>query len=494
MLTYEEYLFYFQHSATVKLLRSNNAPLILSFFQKAFKSNEKLTIPYEDLKSLLIYHLEDINRAYPGSYMQSAQEYIEDWCNDKLRLLRKYYEVNNDEPLVELTYDSERGLEWFESLKKKDFVGTESRFMMIFQGLKEIAEKVDVDPVKKLQELTLKKLAIDQEIADIEKYGVVDQLNSTQIKERFSNIIDQSRRLVSDFRMVEDNFRNITKEVKENKLRYSKSKGQILGGVLDSSDSLDMSDQGRSFQAFWEFLMSDSRQKDLHDLTMIVLENPVVKEMLQKEGGDQGQSLKKLKTNLHLAGQKVQSSVHRLSDEIKSLLQEKNQLESKKVIQLMDDIKKLALELKDSNLFKNELIELAQLKPIVSLVIEKPLWTLPSIVKFETPPIGEGNSLMTDEALASLVKQFYIDKVQLRQRILSLMKDRDALHLEDYLNYFPVKQGLAEVVACLDITAEDKHLISDSKKIKIKVNPYEGTDGVLFHVELPEIVFVKKGK
>ena len=79
-------------------------------------------------------------------------------------------------------------------------------------------------------------------------------MDATQIRERFLNLIEDSRRLISEFRLVEDIFKDITRNIKEKKLTEAATKGEILREVLDAHDGLEESDQGRSFSAFWSFL------------------------------------------------------------------------------------------------------------------------------------------------------------------------------------------------------------------------------------------------
>ena len=56
--------------------------------------------------------------------------------------IRKYFELNQDEPMTELTADTERAIEWMQSLEKKEFVGTQSHdFLSIYDNIRKIADQ-----------------------------------------------------------------------------------------------------------------------------------------------------------------------------------------------------------------------------------------------------------------------------------------------------------------------------------------------------------------
>jgi hypothetical protein len=72
--------------------------------------------------------------------------------------------------------------------------------------------------------------------------------------------------LLRDFREVENNFRQLDKEVREKIATWDGRKGQLLEEILQERDAISDSDQGRSFQAFWNFLMPFDRQAELTEM------------------------------------------------------------------------------------------------------------------------------------------------------------------------------------------------------------------------------------
>ena len=125
-----------QQSAAIKLLQSQNAPLILSFLVDQVKQKQRSTIRHTEML-----------------YSGTAVSYLRLWCDDAHRFLRRYYDSSSDDPVYELTPDSERAIAWVEDLQKSEFVGTESRFLRIFYLLEEIVIFGKVHVVRRLVQL-----------------------------------------------------------------------------------------------------------------------------------------------------------------------------------------------------------------------------------------------------------------------------------------------------------------------------------------------------
>lgn len=148
---------------TIRLLNADYSPLIISFLFQAFKKNNKITIPNDELVSNLNDTIYSIQSAYgEGLFPETAQKYLDDWAN--AQYLRKYYPADSDEPCFELTPSTEKALEWIKELENREFVGTESRLIKIIEMLKEIAYRNSDDPTIRLGELERKKNEIEEEI------------------------------------------------------------------------------------------------------------------------------------------------------------------------------------------------------------------------------------------------------------------------------------------------------------------------------------------
>ena len=260
-----------QHPAW-RLLAAEHAPLIGSFLHRAFIVPNVRVMAQSDLAEALedtLFGLRE--RLGAQAFPKSAQEYLNDWAANEKGWLRKFYPPGSDEPNFDLTPATERALAWLTSLTERAFVGTESRLLTLFELLKQMSEGSDTNPASRLKELHKKRDAIEADIALVVG-GDLPLLDDTALKERFQQFTSLARELLTDFREVEHNFRGLDRRVRERIALWDGAKGALLEEIMGERDAIADSDQGKSFRAFWDFLMSQSRQEELTQLLERVLQ------------------------------------------------------------------------------------------------------------------------------------------------------------------------------------------------------------------------------
>src|SRR6204780_2110699 len=253
------------NSPAWRLLRAENAPLVLSFLQQVFVNDNVRSIPAAQLASRLDDELFALNERTPGSFPKPARAYLDDWASPQSGWLRKYYPEGADEPHFDATPAVEKALHWVRGLGEREFVGTESRLNTIFELLRQIVVGTEPDPQARIEELTRRRQQLDDEIARIEA-GDLSMLDSTGVRDRYQQFSATARELLADFREVEENFRKLDRQLREKIAGWHGGKGELLDDVLGSRESIAGSDQGKSFQAFYDFLLSQARQQELSDL------------------------------------------------------------------------------------------------------------------------------------------------------------------------------------------------------------------------------------
>lgn len=208
----EEYLvFQIEQSPAVMLLRSDNAGFITSFFQSIFGGTQRFQIGYNEL----VASLGQYNEANGKPLTRRPSDYIEIWADEKHRFLRKYYVDGNDEPQAELSYEVSSIISWLQNQGAQDFVGTESRVSALFQMIDKLASYSDTDPKARISKLKQEREAIEQEISHIKKTGTVLGWDDLRKREYLSHIMEDSRRLLADFSLIEDIFKDHARQLKE---------------------------------------------------------------------------------------------------------------------------------------------------------------------------------------------------------------------------------------------------------------------------------------
>ena len=203
-------------SPSVGLLRLRNREMIIEFLVRTF-INKQSSISSENIHSQLADFLEgqrieideenEIN--FFDTYEEKAKKYIQNWTNNGFLT---NYPDEQGEVFYELSSHSSKTIDWLASLKKEEFVGTESKFNNILNQLKELVEFTNEDTEKRIELLEEKKLEIEQQIQRIKIGEDVKVFEEFEIVPRFNQLNQSAKELLSDFKEVEDNFKEITKK------------------------------------------------------------------------------------------------------------------------------------------------------------------------------------------------------------------------------------------------------------------------------------------
>lgn len=467
-----------EHNPTVKLLKADNAPLIVSFLYLVFKSRNKITLPNGELISKLSDFISNLRQIHGDQiYPDTASNYLNAWAND--HYLRKYYLPDSDEPVFDLTPGTEKALDWIRDLDRKEFVGTESRLLNIFSLLKEIASKSVDDPRERIEDLEKQKEQIELEIKKI-KSGQMDRLNPTRIRERYYEVEDTAHKLLSDFRQVEYNFRALDMAARKNIIASDLRKGRLLEVVFKDQDFIWESDQGKSFQAFWEFLMSQHKQDELNRLINAVVALPEIQRIKQEN------FIERLKVNLIEAGDKVYKTNGLLIEQLRKYLDDKTYLENKRIAEIIKEIESTAIRIKDNPPAEKAFLELED-KPLLDFFMVRPLFSPPKNPVITDQLIEEGEA---DIDMANLYEQQYINPEELRAKIREMLRDVPQITLKQITNKFPIEKGLSELIGYFSIASKDpKAIINEEETERIMI--YSSKSGKTSEVELPQTIFTK---
>ena len=150
------------NSPSIKLLKMRNAEFFLSFVTIVF--DEQMAIREERLHMLLENQLDkqkesvvddDVNmQALGESNEVKAKRLIKEWT-DKGFLTN--YQNDEGEIIYEISSHTSKVIDWVVSLKKEEYIGTESKFKSLFSQLKELVEFSNEDREKRLELLRQKK-------------------------------------------------------------------------------------------------------------------------------------------------------------------------------------------------------------------------------------------------------------------------------------------------------------------------------------------------
>lgn len=363
------------------LLRSNNVALVLSFLGRVFVDRNASDFPAEALAAELDDELYALNqRLGESAFPKPAAAYLDDWASPDHGWLRKYYLAGSDEARYDLAPPVEKALAWVRDLSAREFICTESRLNTVFELLRQMVFGADDDPEHRLIELRRRRAELDEEITSAER-GEIAVLDAVSQRDRYQQFARTARELLSDFREVEENFRHLDRRLREQIAGWTGSKGSLLDEALGSRNSIAESDQGRSFQAFYDFLLSHRRQAELTELLERLTRITALT--------DQDKRLTRIHFDWIDASERTQATVRMLSEQLRRFLDDRVWLENRRVFDLLRGIESKALGVRG---IANPAVvtELDDTAVSIRLPTERPLYRRPTSTPIDSTTMQAG--------------------------------------------------------------------------------------------------------
>ena len=374
--------------------------------------------PRQDL-DLFLYDVSQQTGELAG---RTPQEYLDRWTEQGW--LRKY--AWHDAWYYDLTATAQKAVDWLMSLHQRAFVGTESRLHTVFGLLQEIARDTDTDAARRADWLRGEIARLQAELAQVEATGEVQpRLNALQVKERFLQAESTATALLADFREVEENFRMLTQQVRDEIVQWEKGKGELLAKVFQESDVIRDSEQGRSFAAFWRYLMAAQQQETFRATLRQISEVPAVQELLPEH------PLSDIGPQWLQAAAAVQQTIGQLSAQIRRYVNEDYLQQEKAIYQRIANIERLAVDVRQGgSLPKGDFLAIDAAAPAL-----------------ENRTLTQGDA--SGGKLTPLFQQVSIDPQKLRQQIRDVRGTRPEVSLKEVLQAYPLQQGITELLAYL---------------------------------------------
>jgi flagellar motility protein MotE (MotC chaperone) len=470
------------NSPAWRLLRADNAPLVLSFLHQVFVADNVRSISATELASRLDDELYAVNqrenerggRGFP----KPAKAYLDDWAAPEAAWLRKYYPEGTDEPHYDATPAVEKALHWIQSLREREFVGTESRLKVIVDLLRQIVFGTEADPEQRLAELRRQRQDIDEQIARVQA-GDMPMLHETAVRDHYQQFAATAQELLADFREVEENFRKLDRQLREKIAGWHGGKGELLDDVLGSRESIVGSAQGESFQAFYGFLLSQARQEELSGLLDRV---HCLAGIAERDA-----RLRHIHYDWLDAAQRTQATVRQLSEQLRRFLDDQVWFENRRVIDVLRGIEARALRLREVRNVPVTM-ELDAPAPAVRLPLERPLYAPVRKARITSDQVRDADE-ETDPA--ALFEQVYVDPEPLRGGIRQALRSQPQVGLAELVARFPLSQGAAELVAYLALHDEAFSIVYDEQH-REQITWCQA-DGRKRTATLPRVTFARRG-
>ncbi len=467
----------------VLALRKEWLPLAVSFLHHVFKRKHEVQVSRDVFREQLDIYVENINAMLPedSQYLHDADYYVERWSreDDLIRVRSR-----DDGYVILLSPHAERIIGWFEDMQSHGMIGTESRLRTILSLLDEVVTRSTEDIEARLRQLYDRHDQIEAEIARIEETQQVEGFTDVQIRERLDHISGIASQLLRDFSRVEERFREMARSIQQAQLKPGMRRGEILGTALDADEQLEISDEGQSFRAFYELLTQPEQREKFDSLVEAVFQMPRLSALVGENA-----VLQRLTSYLLDAGERVNQSNQRLAEHLRRVVDTRNVTESRRVQGLSREIKHVISQL------GSDIVPLMSLyrtfysiegEPEVELPLERPLFDPPEFIMASERP-RSASMFIDDDALTALYDTFFIDETLLRDNIERQLMSRLEVTLAELVASYPIKQGMAEVVAYFLIAArEPQHMIDRILQDTILIHTLDGDER---SVVVPRVIF-----
>lgn len=461
-----------------RLLRAEHAPLLLSFLGRVFVDENVRGIAASELVDRLDDELYALNERFgEGSFPRRAKDYLDEWANTDAGWLRKYY-ADKDEIQFDALPAVEKAVMFVRSLERREFIGTESRLNTAFELLRQLVYGAEDDPAKRLEELHRQRAAIDLEIAKVER-GELVYLDTAAVRDRFQQFSATARELLADFRQVEANFRELDRQLRAQIAAWTGTKGALLDDVLVNRGDISRSEQGRTFSAFYDFLLSSRRQAEFQELLDAVT-------AMDELAADVDTRTRRVHYDWLAAAERTQDTVRLLSDQLRRFLDDAVWLENRRIVEILNRIQTRALELRQD---EAELpgADIDAFAPQLVLPLERRLYE----PKRRTPIDSEAVAAEGGDADPTvLFEQAHVDVEVLTRQVHDSLAGKLQVGLAEVVENYPLAEGLAELLTYFSLPYDRVAVVFDEDAIDELA--WTGADEIERIATVPKVSFVRR--
>lgn len=471
----------FAESAAWRLLRVDNAPYILAFIADLF--SEESEVPYSRARVLLDTEIERSRELGIWPTETAAVSYLNQWIkNGWLREM--------DDSLTK-TDASEIALRFCKGLDERNSGTTASHLRIVQEAVRDLAVAISPNIDEKVTLLESKKAEIQREIEALQA-GIVLPLSESEQRERIREIYQLASALTGDFRRVEDEIRDLDKELRVQIIQGDISRGDVLLSVMEKEALLATTDAGSAFEGFFQLLCDQNRSMEFREQLRSILSRPVGQQL----SDSQHQFLSHLMRELSRESERVFRVRRRTEEGLRSYIESGAATENQAADRLLSKLEKHALLLRDEHL---DLMTETRLSiPVGPIEIKSPesMALRSPDDKLDTSGVDENANRR--EPSAHMLD--CLDAVQVRQvayKLLKTLKKYGPMSIARLADYNPLTSGLEELVAYLRIakaveatTLNEKEdvIVVDRQGVKLKASiPIYLLSAELFPEDLDEL-------
>lgn len=251
------------------LLASRRAPLVLGCLKPLFEESQNV-LSWEDaverLAAMFAEHANQEEFAIPaGEQLPVARAELRDW-------LKRGLVVERDGRLI-ATDALQKVFHFLDSLEEEHMTSTASRLATVQREIENLEARLNPDRSKRAEHLRKRITALQNELSRVEQ-GEFEVLSGERAKEGIRDIYQLALSLRSDFRRVEDSYRDADRQLRQSIVRSDQNRGSVLDLMLDGHDALLKTPEGGVFDTFYQQLGDALELEEMKSRLRSILESP----------------------------------------------------------------------------------------------------------------------------------------------------------------------------------------------------------------------------
>jgi len=443
----------FQESSAWKLLRADNAPIILAFLADIF--SEESEIPFSRARIVLDAELLRCRELGIWETETNAGAYLNQW-------IRSGWLREMDDILTK-TDASEVAFRFCQGLDQRNTGTTASHLRIVQEAVRDFAVAISPNADERLTLLEYKKAEIQIEI-DALNAGVVIELSEIEQRERIREIYQLASVLTGDFRRVEDEIRQLDQDIRIQIIKGDSLRGDVLLSVMEKEALLATTDAGSAFESFFNLLCDQNRSIELRDQLRSILSRPVAEQLSQQ----QQQFLGKLMRELSKESDRVFQIRRNTEEGLRAYIESGSAQENRAVDKLLSQLEQLAVELKNQQVDSKIPTKLSLPVGVVKISSPESMRLKMPDEKLDTSGVEEQvNSRKPSALMLDCLNTVQVKKVAEQTR--EALQKYGPMSIASIATKNSVNAGLEELIAYLRVAKSvGATMLDDQESIEIK--------------------------
>lgn len=241
----------FSRKSALALLHRPNAPVVLGVLAEHFGEKRRI-YPSAELHALIEADLEDLNVTGAVSMPRTSQAYCKDWVDQGYLVRRSGATARSEE--YSLSEAAQKALRIIDQEREQRGAATQSRLTLLSSQLRRLAEETDPDAGRRVEALAQERERLRERISAIEA-GHIDVMPAQRAVEAAEELFGLASEVPGDFVRVQGSIERLHRDLRLQLIEHDGPQGEVLDSLFLGVDTIDASDEGRSFAAFHALLM-----------------------------------------------------------------------------------------------------------------------------------------------------------------------------------------------------------------------------------------------